>query len=99
MCNVSDVLQSSSQSANAMTSALCDYGGGDMGSGIRKMFTNGYRNGYCAGYDSGFFQGTIKTAVIFVTILGIKTAYNRYKLNQQQKQEKLEENEREISEC
>lgn len=121
MSDVSNVLQSSFQHAPAMTSALCDYGDGAMGSGIRKlaeeMLTIGGQRGYTIGYDSGFsdghsvgfydgfslgenkglVKGTIITTVaigtISLTVRGIKAVYNRYKLNQQEAQEKHEETE------
>lgn len=61
MSDVSNVLQSSFQHAPAMTSALCDYGDGAMGSGIRKlaeeMLTIGGQRGYTIGYDRGFSDG------------------------------------------
>lgn len=40
MCTSYNVLQSSYQSANVMTSTLCEYGG-NMGQGIRKLYVEG----------------------------------------------------------
>lgn len=86
MCDVCDVLQSSFQPANAMTSALCEYGDGDMGFGIRKLagemltvggkegYDNGFSDGYPKGFLDGFFQGEnrgiIKGTVISTVTIG-----------------------------
>lgn len=121
MCDISDVFQSSFQRAPAMTSALCDYGNGAMGFGIRRLvkemiiigsqkgyaigydngFSDGYFSGFCDGFsfceNKGIIKGTVLTTVaigsISLTVRGIKAVYNRYKLNQQETQEKPEETE------
>ena len=88
MCEACDVLQSSYQPANVMTSTFCDYGNGSMGCGIRKlaeeMQTNGYKNGFADGLSLGFVKGSIiataTCATVALTSWGIaKIAKNRKK--------------------
>lgn len=64
MCTSYDVLQSSYQSANAMTSTLCDYGE-DMGQGIRKL--------YAEGYITGWIDGAIVISVLGIVGFTVKS--------------------------
>lgn len=82
MCDVCDILQSSFQPAHVMTSTLCDYGNGNMGSGIRRlageMLTIGGQKSYPIGYDNGFSdgfflgekKGFIKGTIISTAVIG-----------------------------
>lgn len=82
-----DVLQASNQSASIMTSALSNYGDGDMGCGIRRLVDDaqvvGYDKGFCDGYSlgntEGLIKGTIVTTAIFTVIWGVKKIYRHFK--------------------
>ena len=89
MCESYDVLKSTYQSATAMTYTLCDYGGGNMGLGIRKFADNmvsvgmkegikkGLSLGACEGYKIGFTEGHsvgfLEGSVITTVALGVLT--------------------------
>ena len=82
-----DVLQASYQSASAMTSALSEYGGGDMGAGIRKLvdetqaigYDNGFQDGYSIRINEGLIKCAIVTTAIFTVIWGTKKIYRHFK--------------------
>lgn len=74
MCESCDVLQSSYQSANAMTFTFCDYGEGNMGQGIRKfakeMYDVGKNEGYALGYGDGYINCLID-GVVIISFIGV----------------------------
>lgn len=104
MCESFDVLQSSYQSATAMTNAFCDYGNGSMGDGIRKfaeeMFTAGakssHKTAWSDGYSIGFSEGTVVTTVVLsfigLSVWGIKKIANNHK-NKKEKESLDKQNE------
>ena len=52
MCALEDLINSTTGSADSMTSTLKDYGNDSMGSGIRKAVDESYANGYNDCFDT-----------------------------------------------
>lgn len=91
MCTSYDVLQSSYQPANAMTSTLCDYGEGNMGQGIRNLYDIGKSEGYITGHIDGYITCLIDGAIIIsvlsvvgFTVKNIKRKVDNRKLKSKQ---------------
>ena len=97
MCESCDILQSSYQSANAMTNSFCDYGNGSMGYGIRKFAEEMFNAGANEGYKIGFIEGTvISTATIAVvgfTVWGVKKLSDKRKAKNDQQNISVEKDE------
>ena len=52
MCALEDLINSTTSSADSMTSTLKDYGNDSMGGGIRKAVDESYSNGYNDCFDT-----------------------------------------------
>lgn len=78
MCDVKDVLEASRNSADVIVSAIYDFGGNNLGEGIRKlaqeMFNIGTQTGYEQGYVTGSRDGFIKGTLVSmgeISLLGL----------------------------
>ena len=79
MCDIHDVVNASHEAADVIVSALYDYGGNNLGNGIRKAIDEAYELGFkrgceelldvlslerCIGYANGRMDGMVKGSVI-----------------------------------
>jgi len=107
MCDVCDVIESSYSSADVIVSTVYDFGGKDLGNGIRKlageMLTTGQNIGYdeCfekavpVAYDLGKNDGRIEGSIIAVCVCATVTAvgFGIYKLVSHIKSKKAQQQE------
>ena len=92
MCSMHDVLEATYRSAACITFALCNYGDGDLGEGIRKlhrqsgidMIPYAYGKGYAEGECDGFKKGLLTGGTILGGCLLAREVYKKRK-------EKMEE--------
>ena len=96
MCDVKDVLEASRNSADVIVSVIYDFGGNNLGEGIRKLAQEmlnigaqtGYEQGYEQGYVTGSRDGFIKGSLITIPVVGLLT-WGVSKFVKEQKNEKV----------
>lgn len=67
MCNLNDVIRSSYGAADEIITRLYEYGGRELGNGVRRVadeaFSEGLLAGYEVGFDKGIKNGTLKGCI------------------------------------
>lgn len=67
MCNITNVLDSSYKAANVIVSTVYEYGGYDLGRGVRKLVVNSYNSGFINGQYVGIAKGVVGTVLAYAT--------------------------------